>query len=194
MFVPAKARCVTLALPHLGLRLENQTSFYIMPRPVVLRNSTFRRHRNANKLLATGAISMRPCAHYLRSSLLCILSPHSEKCEQCYRFNRPCDLASSWSEVNRLLEKRDKLRKKRLAAEAKAIRLRKQERQLLKRVRALGDREEQNLAELKMEKAAAEALKPSAEGQPQAALSPTGFSQVSFDSFGKTSPVPTGSS
>jgi hypothetical protein len=113
-----------------------------MPRPVVLRNSTFRRYRNADKLLATGVISMRPCAHCLRSSLLYVLSSHSEKCEQCYRFNRPCDLATPWSEIDRLLEKRDKLRVERLAAEAKAIRLRKQERQLLKKVRALGDREE----------------------------------------------------
>jgi hypothetical protein len=137
-----------------------------MPRPIVLRNSTFRRYRNADKLLATGVISMRPCAYCLRSSLLCVLSPYSEKCEQCYRFNRPCDLATSWFEVNRLLEKRDKLREKRLAAEAKAIRLRKQERQLLKKIRALGDKEEQNLAELEIKKAAAEALKPSAEGQP----------------------------
>jgi hypothetical protein len=96
-----------------------------MPRAVVLRNSTFRRYRNADKLLATGVISMRPCAHCIRFSLLCVLSPFSEKCEQCYRFNRPCDLATSWSEVDRLLEKRDKLREERLAAEVKAIRLRK---------------------------------------------------------------------
>jgi hypothetical protein len=63
-----------------------------------------------------------------------MISSHSEKCEQCYRFNRPYDLATSWSEVDRLLEKRDKLREERLAAKAKAIRLRKQERQLLKKV------------------------------------------------------------
>jgi hypothetical protein len=95
MFVRAKVGCVTLALPHLGLRLENQASFCTMPRTVILRNSTFRRYRNADKLLATGVISMRPYAHCLRSSLLCVLSPSFEKCEQCYRFNRPCDLATS---------------------------------------------------------------------------------------------------
>jgi hypothetical protein len=109
----------------LDLRLENQASFYIMPRAVVLRNSTFRRHRNADRLLAIGVISMRPCVYCTRSSLLYVLSPFSEKCEQCYRFNRPCDLATSWSEVDRLLKKRDKLREERLAVEVKAIRLRK---------------------------------------------------------------------
>jgi hypothetical protein len=96
-----------------------------MPRAVVFRNSTFRRYRNADKLLATGVIFMRPCVHYVRSSLLCVLSPSFEKCEQCYRFNRPCDLATSWFEVDRLFEKRDKLREERLAAKVKIIRLRK---------------------------------------------------------------------
>jgi hypothetical protein len=42
-------------------------------------------------------------------------------------------------------------------------------------MRALGAREESNIEGLKMDEAAAEALKPLAEEQPQAALSLTGF-------------------
>jgi hypothetical protein len=48
----------------------------------------------------------------------------------------------------------------------KAVRLRKQKRVLQKRLKALGDREEQNILDLKMNEAAAEALEPPAEEQP----------------------------
>jgi hypothetical protein len=137
---------------------------------------------------------MRPCAHCVASSSLCVLSEVSEKCEQCHRFNRPCDLASPWAEVHRLLKQSDDLKEKVLEAEAKALRLRKQRRVILKKVRALGAREESNIEGLEMDEAVSAAFEPPAEEQPQAAPSPTGLSQVSFGSFGRTSPVPTGSS
>jgi hypothetical protein len=82
----------------------------------------------------------------------------------------------SLGKVNRLLEKRDKLREEALAAEAKAIRLRKQARQLLKKVRELSSAEDRNIEGLEIDEAAAEALKPPARKQPQAALSSTGLS------------------
>jgi hypothetical protein len=68
---------------------------------------------------------MRPCTYCVASSSLCILSEVFEKCEQCHRFNRLCDLASSWAEVHRLLKQSDDLKEKVLKAEAKALRLRK---------------------------------------------------------------------
>lgn len=155
-------------------------------------SSTLRRHRNADKLLSTGVIVMRSCSHCVRASALCVLSPSSEKCEQCYRFNRPCDLASPWTEVDRLLKQSEQLQAKALEAEAKAHRLRKQRRAILKKVRALGDQEEKNIEEMEADEAAG-MIPPPVPG-PTGAQSPTGLSQVSFGSFGRTSPVPTGSS
>jgi hypothetical protein len=96
--------------------------------------------------------------------------------------------------VYRLLKQSDDLKEKMLKAEAKALRLRKQRRVILKKVRALGAREESNIEGLKMNEAASAAFEPPVERQPQAVFSPTGLSQVSFDSFDKTSLVPTGSS
>jgi hypothetical protein len=96
--------------------------------------------------------------------------------------------------MHRLLKQSDELKEKVLKAEAKALRLRKQRRVILKKVRALGTREESNIEGLEMDEAVAEALEPFTEEQPQAALSPTGLSQVSFNLFDRTSLVPTGSS
>ena len=58
-------------------------------------------------------------------------------------------------------------------------------------MRALGDREEQNIRDLKLDEAVADCLKAVDYGQP---LSPNGLSLASFGSLGRTSPVPTGSS
>jgi hypothetical protein len=53
-----------------------------------------------------------------------------------------------------------------LKAEVKALRLRKQRRVILKKVRALGTREESNIEGLKMDKAAFAAFEPFVEKQP----------------------------
>jgi hypothetical protein len=53
-----------------------------------------------------------------------------------------------------------------LEAEAKALRLRKQRRVILKKIRALGAREESNIEGLKMDKAASAAFEPFMEEQP----------------------------
>jgi hypothetical protein len=60
----------------------------------------------------------------------------------------------------------DKVYAKFMESEAKTIRLRKQKRLLQKKLRDLGDREKQNILDLEINEAAAEALKPSAEKQP----------------------------
>jgi hypothetical protein len=118
---------------------------------------------------------MRPCAYCMASSSLYVLSEVSEKCEQCHRFNRPYDLTSLWAEVYRLLKQSDDLKEKVLEAEVKALRLRKQRRVILKKVRALGAREENNIEGLEMNEAAFAAFEPSVERQSQAVLSPTGL-------------------
>jgi hypothetical protein len=101
------------------------------------------------------------------------------------------------AEVDRLGEKEEKLRSEALALELKVLRLRKQARALRKKMRELGDRKEQNILDLEMDEALAEALDPElprsspALGVPP---SPAGFSQVSFGSLGRTSLVPTSNS
>jgi hypothetical protein len=109
---------------------------------------------------------MRSYAYCVASSSLCVLSEVSEKCEQCHRFNRPCDLASFWAEVYRLLKQSDDLKEKVLEVEVKALRLRKQRRVILKKVRALGAREKSNIEGLKMDEAAFAAFESFAEEQP----------------------------
>jgi hypothetical protein len=68
--------------------------------------------------------------------------------------------------VHRLLKQSDDLKEKVLEAEAKALRLRKQRRVILKKVRALGTHEESNIKGLKMDKAASAAFEPLVEKQP----------------------------
>jgi uncharacterized protein YlxW (UPF0749 family) len=144
-----------------------------MPR---LSSSTQRRHRLADKILCLGTIAMRPCVLCTRLGVLCVTSTAHESCEQCLRSTRRCDLASPLAEVERIFKKTEKLQAEALEAEAKAHRLRKQRRTLLKKIRELGAREERNIEKLKMDEATAEALKPSTEEQPQMALSPTRLS------------------
>jgi hypothetical protein len=76
-------------------------------------------------------------------------------------------------------------------AEAKALRLRRQKRLLQKKLRALSDQEKLNILNLEINEAAAEAV---ATTPAELLSSLTRFSQVSFGSFDRTSPVPTGSS
>jgi hypothetical protein len=134
---------------------------------------------------------MRPCAACVRLGVACVLSSLDERCEQCYRNLRSCDLASPWSEYDRLRVQEEKLRDQRLEAEMKAARLRKQERTLQKKRRALADREKLNIEELEVDEMLAEAS--ATVSGPEALNSPTGLSQVSFGSlFDRTSPLPSG--
>jgi hypothetical protein len=116
------------------------------------------------------------------------------------------------AEVERLALKAEKLREQRLEAERKAIRLRSQERALYKKMRELGDREDQNILDLEAEEALERALAASppptgassdpAPGIPPGPagfsspgpISPIALSQVSFSSLSRTSLVLTSSS
>jgi hypothetical protein len=134
-----------------------------MPR---LSSSTQRRHRLADKILCLGTITMRPCASCTRLGVLCVTSTAHESCEQCLRSTRRYDLASPLAEVKRIFKKTEKLQAEALEAEAKAYRLRKQRRTLLKKIRELGARKERNIKDLKMNKAASAAFEPLIEKQP----------------------------
>jgi hypothetical protein len=163
-----------------------------MPRAASSRTSTLRRHKFADRILAEGFFAMRPCASCVSSGTLCVLSARDERCEQCYRFNRSCELASPWVEDDRLKRKEEQLREERLRAEQEAVRLRKQERLVQKKRRLLWEREKQNISELEGDEAVA-GMASRVESPSRGPTSPTGLSQVSFGSFGRTTPVPTGS-
>jgi hypothetical protein len=139
---------------------------------------------------------MRPCASCTSRGVLCVVSTLDDRCEQCMRNQRRCELAPPWDECERLVKQSEKLQTEALEAEAKAIRLRRQRRSVLKKLKEIDARERLNIEELEMDEAAAEAVAQatSSAGLFEPALSFTGFSQVSFGSFGRTSPVPTGSS
>jgi hypothetical protein len=103
--------------------------------------------------------------------------------------------------VDRLLTKKEKLRDQVLEAETKALRLRKQARILRKKARELSDREDRNILDLEIDEALAEALAealdpelPRSSPAPGVPPSSAGFSQVSFGSLNRISPVPTSNS
>jgi hypothetical protein len=183
---------VTLAPPPLGLRPENQTSFCIMPRAASTRSSTLRRHKRADFLLLSGSFAMRACSACVSSGAACIISPSDERCEQCCRHNRQCELASPWGEAERVLRKKEDIERQIIESEVKTLRLRKQKRLLQKKLRELGDREERNIQDLELDELMSELPAQPAPSSP-APASPTGLSQVSLGSFGRTTPVPSGS-
>src|SRR5450432_156415 len=140
---------------------------------------------------------MRPYSACVSRGLICSVTSKLEYYVKCYRSHRRYELASPIAEVDRLGEKEEKLRSERLALEAKVLRLRKQERMLRKKMRELGNREEQNILDLEMDEALAEAFNPElpcSSPAPGVSPGPAGFFQVSFDSLSRTSPVRASSS
>jgi hypothetical protein len=162
-----------------------------MPVRVRAVSSSTRRHNRADRLLAEGTFTMRPCSACVSRGLLCVVSPLDERCEQCFRNQRSCELASPWKEFDRLAKHSERLQTEALEAEAKASRLRKQRRLVLKKMKELDARERTNIEELETDERLADA--PPSEPLPDpGSQSPTGFSQVSFGSLSRISPVPTG--
>jgi hypothetical protein len=94
---------------------------------------------------------MRPCSYCSTRDFLCILSSESPHCERCFRVNRQCKLAPPDAEIERLHKEAKKLFERTKKARAKAVRLAKQRRTVLKRLRALSDRENQNILKLELD-------------------------------------------
>jgi hypothetical protein len=88
-------------------------------------NSTSRRYKRADRILCAGVLTMRPCASCVSYDTLCMLSSLDECCEQYYRNQRSYELASLWSEFDKLYKEKEKVRQQRLKTELKAVRLRK---------------------------------------------------------------------
>jgi hypothetical protein len=77
---------------------------------------------------------------------------------ECYRHHRCCSLAPNEKEIDKQFAIKEKLDEEIMETEAKTIRLRKQRRLAIKRLRELGDREALNIAELEADERRAEAL------------------------------------
>jgi hypothetical protein len=122
---------------------------------------------------------MRPYTAYTSRGAFYILSTISDKCEQCYRFGRSCDLASPVAEIDRLAAQEEKLRQEVLETEAKAIRLKRKLKLARRRLRALGDQESLNIAELERDALLAEP-DPDSEPAPGVSPGPAGFFPVPF--------------
>jgi hypothetical protein len=136
---------------------------------------------------------MRPCQACTHSQVLYVTVPSSEKCEQCTRFGRSCDLTSLIPQLKRLAQEKDRilekiLKKRRVAMEADTVisRLRKQRRLLQKRIKKLGEKEYQNIFKLEMDKMLAENLLP----KPSSEIFPPNPSQISLGSSHRTSATP----
>jgi hypothetical protein len=119
-----------------------------MPKLISKKSSTARRHTKADDILAAGSPVMRPCGRCSSEGVLCVVSDISDSCERCHRFKRQCDLAPPSAEIAKISKKANELDEQILEAEARSLRLRKQRRLLTKKLRELGDRETQNIAEL----------------------------------------------
>jgi type I site-specific restriction endonuclease len=103
---------------------------------------------------------MRPCASYTAQGCPYVLSPLDDRCEQYIRMLRVCDLASPHAEYQRLATESARLQDEALRAEAKAARLRRQRRALLKRLHALDAREKVNIEELEADERLLDKLAP----------------------------------
>jgi hypothetical protein len=114
-------------------------------------NSILRRFRKADRLLQTGFFVIRPCSYYFIRNFLYIFSSESPYCERCFRVNRQYKLVPSDAKIERFHKKIKKLFDRAKKTRAKTIRLAKQRRAVFKRLRALNDREDQNIFKLELD-------------------------------------------
>ena len=114
-------------------------------------SSTIRHLRRADRLFSSFSITMRPCQSCVSRGLLCVVSELSEHCEQCFRSKRSCELAPPDIEMERLLRQKKELFDKAMEAKAKATRFAKQHRLVVRKLRELDRREEQNILELEID-------------------------------------------
>jgi hypothetical protein len=123
-----------------------------MPRSRSQIINSFRRQRKTNRLLFTDVFVMRPYAYYSSRGFLYVLGAESPHCERYYRANRQCELAPPDTEIERLLKQKRKLFGEAKKTQTKTIRLNKQRRAVLKRVRDLSERKNQNILKLELDK------------------------------------------
>ena len=95
------------------------------PRKINTRNS-FLRKKDLFDALGLVSLAMRPCRNCAMSSKACCVNDDFEKCVECVRSSRGCDLAISSTSIKRIYEERMRLKKEVREARAKLSRLKKQ--------------------------------------------------------------------
>ena len=131
-----------------------------MPKSFFKKNNTCRRYLKTDDIRLNGWIIMRFYGRYSSEDFFYVIFNISDFCEKYHRFDRDYDFNFLSAEIMKLFRKADKLneqilveRTKNLETEIKNLRLQKQRRLLIKKLRELNDREAQNIIKLKKNKA-----------------------------------------
>jgi hypothetical protein len=103
---------------------------------------------------------MRACSFCRIYNFLCVIAPESFYCERCFRSYLEYELAPPDVKVERLFKEEERLASEIAAVYAKASRLRKQYRNVMKKLRDLGSREDRNILNLKIDELIAEKALP----------------------------------
>jgi hypothetical protein len=119
-----------------------------MPRRIF---SILRRYLKADRFLSSGLIVMRACSFYRTHNFLCVITPESSHCERYFRSHLKYELTPPDAKAERFLKKKERLASEITAAYTKITRFRKQYRAIIKKLRDLGNREDRNILELKMD-------------------------------------------
>ena len=73
------------------------------------KTSTLRRFNVVDRIFAQALLIMRSCQLCLARGVVCRVTRQSLKCENCYRYNLKCDLASNYQGMDKALKEAKKL-------------------------------------------------------------------------------------
>jgi len=111
-------------------------------------SSAVKRRRLSEKLRHNDSPVMRPCNHCSNRSVECRVGTGSDRCVECVRLGRKCDLAVSEAEWERVRKERARLRAELSETLAKAARLQKQQELIESRWEDMVRREFKDIEEL----------------------------------------------
>jgi aminoglycoside N3'-acetyltransferase len=94
---------------------------------------------------------MRACFFYHIYNFFCVITPEFSYCERYFRSYLKCELAFLNAKAERLLKEKKRLTFEIAAAYTKITRFRKQYRTVIKKLRDLGSREDQNILKLEID-------------------------------------------
>ena len=123
-----------------------------MPKDFHKLSSLDRLRARACRIRKRPCVKMRPCQSCLRDGTQCAIDRDiSEKCAECLRRQRFCDLASNNDVLEREIAKRNKIEEDLVETQAKVVRLRKLLKLREQRIRELGLSEKKNIEEIVLE-------------------------------------------
>lgn len=151
---------------------KNLCSFNNMPKSTRKGTSMICRFCKADCIALSGLPAMRPCSQCVAALRPCVVSELLISCSKCYHYHRSCDLAPPDAEIDKTLEAKEQVEQQLIDAhrelankEAEILActrcLRKQKHFLQKCLRALGDWEDLNIAELKVDETCESMILPS---------------------------------